>query len=152
MSDKTEYFVHIKDLKQALNHWLVLKKVHRITTFDQKAWIKPSIDMKYKKKSKNDFQKYIFKSMNNENMRKHRDIEPVTTKARNNHLVSESNYHTTKNFSENLLAIEIIKTKICMNKPLYLGLSILEGNKIVDFCYDCVKKIYSVKTDDIGVP
>ena len=46
MSDKTEYVIHIKYLKQALNHGLVLKKVHRFTNFNQKAWLKPYIDMK----------------------------------------------------------------------------------------------------------
>ena len=64
-----------------------------------------------------------------ENVRKHRDIKLVTTDKRRNQLVSESNYHTTKWFSENLLAIAIKKAKINMNKPVYLGLSILEISK-----------------------
>ena len=58
------------------------------------------------------------------NVRKHRDIKLVTTDKRRNRLVSEPNYHTKKWFSENLLAIEMKKTKIKMNKPIYLGLSI----------------------------
>ena len=77
--------------------------------------------------------KDFFKLMNNsvfgktmENTRKHRDIKLVTTDWRRNQLVSEPNYHTTKWFSENLLAIEMKKTKVTMNKPIYLGLSILE--------------------------
>ena len=61
-----------------------------------------------------------------ENVRKHRDIKLVPTERRRNYLVSETNYQTTKFFSENLLAIEMKKTKVLMNKPLYLGLSILE--------------------------
>ena len=64
-----------------------------------------------------------------ENVRKHRDIKLVTTDKRRNQLVSEPNYHTTKWFSENLLAIEIKKTKVKMNNPVYLGLSILEISK-----------------------
>ena len=60
-----------------------------------------------------------------ENVRKHRDIKLVTTDKRRNRLVSEPNRHTTKWFSENLLAIEMKKTKVEMNKPIYLGLSIL---------------------------
>ena len=64
-----------------------------------------------------------------ENVRKHRDIKIVTTDKRRNRLVSESNYHTTKWFSENLLAIEMKKTKVKMNKPVHLGLSILEISK-----------------------
>ena len=56
-----------------------------------------------------------------ENMRKHRDT--VTTDEQRNKLVSEPNYHTTKRFLENLLAIEMKKTKVKMNKPIYLGMS-----------------------------
>ena len=59
--------MHIKVLKQALNHGLVLKKVHRIIQFYQKNWLKPYIDMntELRKKAKNDFQKDFFKLMNN---------------------------------------------------------------------------------------
>ena len=64
-----------------------------------------------------------------ENVRKHRDIKLVTTDKRRNQLVSEPNYHTTKWFSENLLAIEMKKAKVKINKPVYLGLSILEISK-----------------------
>ena len=60
-----------------------------------------------------------------ENVRKHRDIKLVTTERRRNYLVLEPNYHTTKFFTEKLLAIEMKKTETLMNKPVYLGLSIL---------------------------
>ena len=89
-----------------------------------------------RKQAKNDSEKDFFKLMNNsvfgktmENVRNHRDIELVTTDKRRSRLVSEPNYHTTKCFSENLLAIEMKKTKVKMNKPLYLSLSILEISK-----------------------
>ena len=68
LHDKTEYVIHIKNLKQALNHGLVLKKVHKVNKFNQNAWLKPYIDMNtdLRKKAKNDFEKYIFfKLMNN---------------------------------------------------------------------------------------
>ena len=57
LRDKTEYFIHIKNLKQTLNHGLVLKKVHRLIKFNQNAWIKPYIDMNtdWIKKAKTDF-------------------------------------------------------------------------------------------------
>ena len=60
-----------------------------------------------------------------ENVRKHRNIKPVTTERRINYLVSEPNYHTTKFFTENLSAIELRKTEILMNIPGYLALQIL---------------------------
>ena len=84
-----------------------------------------------RQKTKNNFEKDFFKLINNavfrktmKNARKHRDIKLVTTERRRNNLVSEPNYHTTKFFTENLLAIEMGKTQILMNKCVYLGLSI----------------------------
>ena len=105
----------------------------------------------YRKNAKNDFEKDFFQLMNNavfgktmENVRKHRDIKLVTTDKRTNQLVSEANYHTTKWFSEKLLSIEMKKTKVKMNKSIYLGLSILEISKTLmcEFCYDYMKRKY----------
>ena len=58
--------------------------------------------------------------------KKGRDIKIVTIEKRTNYLVSEPNYHTAKFYIENLLAVEMKKTQIIMNKPVYLGLSILQ--------------------------
>ena len=65
------------------------------------------------------------------NVTKHRNIKLVATKRRRNYLVSELNYHTTKFFTENLLAIGMRKTQILINKPVYLGLSISDLRKSV---------------------
>ena len=98
---RESYVVHTKSLKQALNHGLILKKVHRVIQFNQEAWLKPYIDMNSelkKQAKKNDFEKDFFKLMNNsvfgktiENVRKHSDIKLVTTDKRRNKLVSEPN-------------------------------------------------------------
>ena len=76
-----------------------------------------------------------------ENVRKHRDIKLVTTERRRNYLVSEPNYHITIFFTENLLAIETKNTQITMNKPVCLGLSILDLGKTImyEFWYDYIK-------------
>ena len=104
LRNKKKYVAHIKSLKQALNHGLKCKKVHRIIEFNQEAWLKPYIDMntKLRKLAKNDFEKDFFKLMNNavfgktmKIIRKHRDIKLVATDKRRNKLVSEPNYHTT---------------------------------------------------------
>ena len=104
-----------------------------------------------RKQAKNDFEKDFFKLMNNsvfgktmENVRKHGDIKLVTVYKRRNQLVSEPDYHKRKWFSENLLAIEMKKTKVKMNKPIYLGLSILEISKTLmyEFWYDYMKPKY----------
>ena len=153
LRDKKKYVVHISILKQALDHGLKLKKVHRVIEFNQEAWLKKYIDMntELRKKASNDFEKDFFKLMNNlvfgkimENVRKHRDIKLVKTDHKRNKLVSEPNYHTMKLISENLSIIEMKKVKVKMNKPIYLGLSILEISKIImyEFWYDYVKKKY----------
>ena len=152
--NKKKYVVHINVLKQALNHGLKLKKIHRVIEFNQEAWLKPYIDMntELRKAAKNDFEKDLFKLMNNsvfgktmENIRKHRDIKLVTTDKKRSKLVSEPNYHTINLISEDLSIIEMKKTKVKMNKPIYLGLSILEISKTLmyEFWYDYMKPKYN---------
>ena len=78
------------------------------------------------------------------NVRKHIDIKLVTTDKRRNQLVSKPNYHTTKYFSKNLMAIEMKKTKVKMNKPIYYGISILDISKTLmyEFWYGFIKPKY----------
>ena len=130
LNDKENYPVHILALKQALNHGLKLKKVHRVAEFRQEAWLKPYIDMNtdLRKDAKNDFEKDFFKLMNNsvfgrtmENVRNHRDIKIVTTDKRRSILASEPNHNSTKYISKYLLIMEMKKTEVVMNKPIYLG-------------------------------
>ena len=103
LHNKKKYVVHIQSLKQARNHGLKLKRIHRIIEFNQKAWLKPFIDMntELRKLAKDDFEKDLVKFMNNavfgktmENIRKHRDIKLIATDKKRNKLVSEPNYHT----------------------------------------------------------
>ena len=153
LHNEKKYVVHIKSLKQALNNGLKLKRVHRILEFSQKAWLKPYIDMntELRKLAKDDFEKDLFKLMNNavfgktmENIRKHRDIKLVTIDKKRNKLVSEPNYHTINYISEDLSVIEMNKTRVKMNRPVYLALSILDISKILmyEFWYDYMKPKY----------
>ena len=153
IQDKENYGHHIRVIKQALNHGLILKRVHRVIQLNQEAWMKPYTYMntKLRKEAKNEFEKDFFKLMNNavfgktmEDVRKYRDIELVTTDRRRNQLVSEPNYHTSKYFSENLMALEMKKTKVKMNKPVHLGMSILGISKTLmcEFWYDYIKPKY----------
>ena len=104
--------------------------------------------------AKKDFEKYFFKLMTNavsgktmQNVRKHRDNELVTTDKRRNQLASEPNYHTSKYFSENLMATEMKKRNVKMNKPIYLGMSILDISKTLmyEFWYNFIKPKYQDK-------
>ena len=136
-----------------MNHGLKLKKIHRIIEFNQEAWLKPYIDMntELRKAAKNDFEKDLFKLMNNsvfgktiENIRKHKDKKLVMTDKKRSKLVSEPDYHTINLISEDLSIIEMKKTKVKMSKLIYLGLSIMEISKILmyKFWYDNMKRKY----------
>ena len=149
--------IHISNSKQALNHGLVLKKVHKVIKFNQKDWIKPYIAMNIElgQKSKNNFEKDFFTLTNNsvfrktmENVRKYRDTKLVTTERRRNYLVSEPNYHN-KVFHRKFISNKDLKKtpQILMNKPAYLGLSILDLSKtaMYEFWYDYIKSKYGEK-------
>ena len=110
LHDKTEYVIHISNLKQTLSHRFVLKHAYRVIKFNQNAWLKPYIDMNtdLRKRAKNGFEKDFFKFMNKvvfvktmKDVRKNRNIKLVITKRRKNYLVSEPNYHTVKSLTEN---------------------------------------------------
>ena len=79
-----------------------------------------------------------------ENLRKHRDVKLLATDNRRSQLVSKLHYHAIVGFSESLVAIEMKNTKVTMNKPVYLGLPILEISKklIYEFLYDYIKPKY----------
>ena len=117
-----------KYVKPALNRGKLLKKVHKVIKFNQKAWLKPYVDINTKliTEAKNDFEKNFFKIMNNSVFGKTiKNVRNQTTNKRTSHLVSEPNYDTRKCFSENLLEMEIDKIKVRIKKLVYLGLSIL---------------------------
>ena len=156
LEDKENYAVHIYALKQALNHGLILRKVHRVISFRQEAWLKPYIDKntELRKNAKNDFEKDFFKLMNNavfgktmENVRNRRDVKLIVTEERRKKLVSEPNYDSCKFFSESLMAIEMRKTEVLMDKPIAVGQAILDISKVLmyEFYYDYLKPKYQDK-------
>ena len=136
-----------------MNHELKLAKVYRVIEFEQEAWLKKYIEFNtdLRTEALNEFEKDFFKLINNavfgktmENVRKHRDIKLVRNNNKRNKLVSKPNYHTMKLIDEDLAIIEMRKTKVQMNKPIYLGLSIPEISKITmyEFWSDYVKSKY----------
>ena len=103
-----------------------------------------------RKVASNDFERDFYKLMNNsvfgktmENVRKHRDIKLVTTDKKRSKLVSGPNYHTMNYISKDLSIIEMNKTRVKMNKPICLGLSILDSKILMyEFWYDYMKPKY----------
>ena len=127
--------------------------MHAVISFTQDAWLKPYINMntQLRMKAANDFEKDFYKLCNNsvygktmENVRKHRDIQLVTTNKKRSILASEPNYHSTKYISEDLLIMEMKKREVYMNKLIYLGQVILDLSKILmyEFWYDYLKPKY----------
>ena len=156
VTDKENYSIHIVALKQTLNHGLKLIRVHSVISFRQEAWLKPYIDLntELRKNAKNEFEKDFYKLKINsiygktvQNDRNHRDIRLVTTEAKRNKLASEPNYQSTKCISKHLLVMEMKKTEVKINKPIYLGQAVLDISKTLmfEFWYDYIVPKYGDK-------
>ena len=143
----SKYVCNISTMKMALNHGLMLQKVHRAMEFNQSAWLKNYIDKNtlLRRLAKNYFEKNFFKPINNavfgkmiENVRKRREIKLVVTEQRRKKFISEPNYKSCVSFSNHLLAIELRKTRIYMDKPIIVCQPILYKSKelVYHFYYD----------------
>ena len=129
LKDKKGYVVKIKTLNQALKHGLKLKKVHRVIEFRHSKWMKAyMLNTKLRKDTKNEFENDFFKLMKNsvfrktmENIRNHKDMKIVTNERKYQKYVMKSNFKDGFPFSKHLFAVEMGKTEIKMNKPVYLG-------------------------------
>ena len=145
--NKERYVLHYENLKQYMKLGLQLKKIHRGIRFEESEWLKPYVDMNtgLKAKAKNKFDKDFFKLMNNsvfgktmENIRNRVDVRLVNNRNMAKKLVAKPNFKHLNVFSEELLAVHMKKTKLTMNKPIYLGMSILDLSKTImyDFHYN----------------
>ena len=149
LEDKQNYIVTITTLKQALDHGLLLQKVHRVISFRQEAWLKPYIDKntELRKYAKNDFEKDFFKLMNNavfrktiENVKNRRDVKLIVTEHRRKNWYQ----NLTMTHVNTLMAIETKKTDVYLHKTLAVGQCILDKSKelIYTFYYDYLFKKY----------
>ena len=157
LRDKTKYVIHYKNLIQCLKAGLKLKKIHRGIKFIESAWLKPYIDKNtnLRTQAKNNFEKDFFKLMNNsvfgktmENIRNRVNVKLVNTEERLKKLVAKPNLKSPpKIFSENLVSVHLKKTSLTMNKPVYLGMCILDLSKTImyDFHYNYIKPKYGAK-------
>ena len=151
--DKKKYVLHISTLKFYLQHGLILKKVHRAISFKQAHFLKPYIDFNTEKRknAKTEFEKDLFKLMNNsvygktmENVRKHGDFELVDNAIRFQKLVNKPTYKHRHIINENLVVVEKEKQTVELNKPIFMGMSILDYSKthMYSFYYDVLKPKY----------
>ena len=154
LHDKKKYVIHVKALKQALDHGLVLERIHRVIQFKQSAWMKEYIDFNTRLRTvaKNDFEKDLYKLMNNsvfrktmENIRKHRDIKLVNNKEDYLKQVMKPNLKGGVLMGADLMSCEMGKVKVKMNQPVYLGQAILDLSKTImyEFHYDYMKRKYN---------
>ena len=156
LRNKTKYVIHYKNLIQCLKAGLQLKKIHEGIKFIESEWMKPYIEMNtnLRTKATNDFEKDFFKLMNNsvfgktmENIRNRVNVKLVNTEEKLKKLTAKSNYKGCKIFTENLVSVHMKKTSLTMNKPVYLGMCILDLSKTImyDFHYNYIKPKYEEK-------
>ena len=156
LRDKNNYVIHYKNLMQCLKAGLKLKKIHRGIKFYESAFLKPYINKNtsLRTKAKNDFEKDFFKLMNNsvfgktmENIRNRVNVKLVNSEDKFKKLVAKPNFLSRKIFNENLVSVHMKKTSLTMNKPVYLGMCILDLSKTLmfDFHYNYIIPKYGNK-------
>ena len=151
LRDKEAMVLHGKNLQLYLSLGMKLKSIRRGLKFKEKNFMKCYIDKNtsLRSQAKNDFEKELFKLMNNsvfgktmENVRNRVKIELVKDAERAAKLVNKPNFEELKIFDEFLIAVKMRKTKVWMNKPVYVGMSILDLSKTLmfEFQFRYVKK------------
>ena len=160
LEDKKDYVVHYENLKFYLKQGMKLKRVKRALEFEQECWMEPYIRMntEFRKQAKNDFEKNFYKLMNNsvfgktmENLRNRVDIKIVRSNEKHKirKLVASPLYARHVIFTNDLVGIDMHKSRLLLNKPVYTGMTILDKSKILmyDFFYNHLKKQYGEKCE-----
>ena len=173
--DKQKYIIHHRNLKQALEHGLILEKIHRALRFRQTAWLKPYIELNNNLRTRavTDFEKNLFKLFNNsvfgktmQNVRNYSDIKLISkwegrygAEAR----IASPYFKSVIILDEDLVSIEMRKKEVYFCKPIYVGAAILDISKLLiyDFHYEYMSKfncnllygdtdslLYEIFTDD----
>ena len=153
LSDKKNYVIHYRNLRLYLLLGIKLTKIHKILEFKQSDWLKQFVDFNTEKRkdANNDFEKDFFKLMVNsvfgktmENLRKRMNVKLVNNGKDYIKLMSRPTFVSQKIFSKHFVAIHKIKPVLLLNKPIYVGFSILELSKLLmyDIHYNYFKKKY----------
>ena len=152
LMDKKNYVTHYRNLQFYVRHGLRVTKIHRVLKFTQEPWMAPYIDFNTQKRTvaKNDFEKNLFKLMNNsvfgktmENIRKRVNIKIAPTVDKAEEYVRQPGF---VRFEEMLsfYVIHMKKANLFLNKPIYTGLAVLDLSKLLmyEFYYDRLKPKY----------
>ena len=156
LGNKNKYVLHYRNLQLYLSLGMKLTKIHRVLKFKQFDWMKKYIDFNTKKRmcATNDFEKDFFKLMINsvygetmENLRKRINVRFVDNKKDFLKYTSKPTYVTHKLFNTIFAAIHEIKPVLILNKPIYVGLTVLDLSKwlMYDFHYNFIKKNFSAE-------
>ena len=157
LRNKKKYIIYYKNLNQYLGLGLKLSCIHRGIKFEENEWLKPYIDIntKLRAKANNEFEKEFYKLMNNsifgktmENIRNRVNIKLVNDRDKAKKLTAKPNFKYLNIFCEELIAVHMKKTSLIFNKPVYLGMCILDLSKTImyEFHYNYIKKKYGDKT------
>lgn len=160
LEGKKRYVAHFWVLQQAIQLGIRITKINRVLQFKQSCWLKPYIDSNTQRRAAatSAFQKDFFKLMNNaifgktlENKRKHKNVKLVSNGPKFEKLVRQPNFNTSIIINPHLVAVSMNKTKIVMDRPLYVGMSILDISKthMYDFHYNKMVKYY--RRENIGI-
>ncbi|KYM94189.1 hypothetical protein ALC62_15183 [Cyphomyrmex costatus] len=159
LCDKQRYVIHYRNLQQCTHHGLRIAKIHRILEFSQSPWLRDYIELntKFRTLAKNDFEKDLYKLMNNavfgktmENVRDRVDVK-LLTKWEGRHgaeaMIAKPNFHSRSVFSENLVAIELRKLEVKFDKPIYVGMCILDISKtcLYEFHHEYMTPLFHEK-------
>ena len=155
LRDKYKYVLHYKNLQFYLSLGMRLTKIHRVLAFDQSPWMEPYIRMntELRKQATSDFEKDLYKLMNNsvfgktmENLRKRVDIKLVRSheEVKLRKLIAKPSFARQKIFDHDLAGLHMYKNKLILNRPVYVGMSILDLSKLLmyDFYYNHLKSKY----------
>jgi len=156
--NKKKYDVHYKNLQLYERLGLRITKYHRGIKFNESRWLEKYIDKntELRTKTSNEFGKVFFKLMDNsvfgktmENMRNRVDIRLCTSSDKASKLIVKQNFRHCTIFDENLVAVHMKMTKIVYNKPVYLGMCVLDLSKTLmyEFYYDYIKQKYGDKAN-----
>ena len=159
LCDKQRYVIHYRNLQQCIRHGLQVTKIHRILQFTQSPWLRGYIELNthFRTLATNDFEKNLYKLMNNavfgktmENVRNHTDVRLITQwegRYGAEAMIAKPNFHSRSVFSDHLIAVELRKLEVKFDKPIYVGMCILDISKtcLYEFHYEYMAPLYHDK-------